>query len=224
VARLISVSAGEPKTITWMGRTEMTGIWKTPLGGRVAVRGVNVAGDGQADPRAHGGPHKAVYAYAREDQQWWETALGRPMEPGIFGENLTVTGVDVTGAVIGERWAIGTVLFEVAQPRIPCWKLGARMNDPEFPRRFSLAGRPGAYLRIVNEGELGTGDEVLIVHRPDHGVTTGDVARIYLRDGDGAEKMLRAPQLPPKWHEWARERLARDKIAKRAEVHRATQG
>lgn len=202
-----------------MGRTEMTGIWKTPLAGRVAVRGVNVAGDGQADHRAHGGPHKAVYAYAREDQVWWETALGRPMEPGIFGENLTLTGVDVTRAVIGERWAIGTVLFEVAQPRMPCWKLGARMNDPEFPRRFSLAGRPGAYLRIINEGELGAGDEVHIVHRPEHGVTTGDVARIYLRDGDGADQMLRAPQLPAKWHDWAR-----DKIAKRAEVHRATQG
>jgi len=210
----MSVNAGEPRTITWLGRTEMTGIWKTPVTGRVGVRGVNVDGDGQADRRAHGGPHKAVYAYAREDQHWWEAELGRPLEPGVFGENLTLTGVDVTGATIGERWAIGTVLFEVAQPRMPCWKLGARMNDPEFPRRFSLAGRPGAYLRIIDEGELGAGDEVHIVSRPDHGVTTGDVARIYLREGAGAERMLRAPQLPAKWHEWARDHIARAKFAR----------
>lgn len=211
--RLLSINVGIPRTITWMGRTDVTAIWKTPVAGRIPVRGGNVAGDGQADRRAHGGPDKAVYAYAREDQEWWEATLGRPVEPGAFGENLTLAGVDVTGAVIGERWEIGTVLFEVAQPRIPCWKLGARMNDPEFPRRFSLAGRPGAYLRIMGEGELGADDAVRVVHRPGHGVTTGTVARIYLREGADADRLLRAPQLPPKWHQWAREKLARQKLA-----------
>lgn len=206
--RLLSINVGIPRTITWMGRTDATAIWKTPVNGRIPVRGVNVAGDGQADRRAHGGPDKAVYAYAREDQEWWEATLGRSVEPGAFGENLTLAGVDVTGAVIGERWEIGSVLFEVAQPRIPCWKLGARMNDPEFPRRFSLAGRPGAYLRIIGEGELGADDEVRVVHRPGHGVTTGTVARIYLREGADADRLLRAPQLPPKWHQWARQKLA----------------
>ena len=208
VAHVVSVNVGIPRTVTWMGRTDPTAIWKTPVSGRILVRGVNVAGDGQADRRAHGGPDKAVYAYAREDQEWWEATLGRPVEPGAFGENLTLAGVDVTDAVIGERWEIGTVLFEVAQPRIPCWKLGARMNDPEFPRRFSLAGRPGAYLRIISEGELGAGDEVRLVQRPDHGVTTGAVARIHLRDGTDADHLLRAPQLPSKWHEWARQKRA----------------
>jgi len=208
MAHVVSVNVGVPRTITWMGRTAPTAIWKAPVTERISVRGVNVLGDDQADRRAHGGPDKAVYAYAREDQHWWEESLGRPVEPGAFGENLTLTGVDVTGAVIGEHWEIGTVLFEVAQPRIPCWKLGARMNDPEFPRRFSLAGRPGAYLRIIGEGELGADDEVRVIHRPDHGVTTGDVARIYLREGVDAEHLLRALQLPSKWHQWAREKIA----------------
>ena len=213
MAHVVSVNVGIPRTITWMGRTDATAIWKTPVTGRIPVRGVNVAGDGQADLRAHGGPDKAVYAYAREDQEWWHATLGRPVEPGAFGENLTLAGVDVTGAVIGERWEIGTVLFEVAQPRIPCWKLGARMNDPEFPLRFSLAGRPGAYLRIIGEGQLGADDEVHVIHRPDHGVATGTVARIYLREGADADHLLRAPQLPLKWHQWAREKLARQKLA-----------
>ena len=110
-AYVVSVNVGIPRTVIWMGRTETTAIWKTPLAGRVPVRGVNVDGDGQADHRAHGGPDKAVYAYAREDQEWWEAALRRAVEPGAFGENLTLAGVDVTGAVIGARWEIGTVLF-----------------------------------------------------------------------------------------------------------------
>lgn len=205
--RLLSINVGIPRTITWMGRTDATAIWKTPVPGRVAVRGVNVDGDGQADRRAHGGQDKAVYAYAREDQGWWEATLGRPVEPGAFGENLTLTGVEVTSAVIGECWEIGTVRFEVAQPRIPCWKLGARMNDPEFPRRFSLAGRPGAYLRIIREGDVGAGDEVRIVDRPDHGVTIGVAAHIRTNAGADAARLLRAPQLPSKWHDWARQIL-----------------
>ena len=125
------------------------------------------------------GPDKAVYAYAREDTVWWERELGRELEHGNFGENLTVSGVDVTGAVVGERWEIGTAVLEVAQPRIPCWKLGARMEDASFPVHFAAAGRPGAYLRIVEEGEIGAGDEVRVGEKPEHGLTVGDVARIY---------------------------------------------
>ena len=157
--KLLSVNVGSPREIEWLGRREATSIWKSPVEGRVPVRGVNVAGDDQADREFHGGPDKAVYAYAREDTVWWERELGRELEHGNFGENLTVSGVDVTGAVVGERWEIGTVVLEVAQPRIPCWKLGARMEDASFPVHFAAAGRPGAYLRIVEEGEIGAGDE-----------------------------------------------------------------
>src|SRR5690242_9734402 len=126
--RVLSVNVGRPRTITWLGQTATTAIWKEPLAGRVAVRGVNLAGDTQADRQVHGGPDKAVYVYAAEDTGWWEGELGLPLVPGNFGENLTLAGVDVTGAVVGETWAIGTAVLQVAQPRIPCWKLGARLG------------------------------------------------------------------------------------------------
>jgi MOSC domain-containing protein YiiM len=132
-----------------------TAIWKSPVPGRVGVRGVNVEGDEQADRRVHGGEFKAVYAYAVEEIRRWESELGRAIGPGGFGENFTTSGVDVSGARAGERWAIGSALFEVVQPRVPCFKLNLRMGDSRFGKRFTAAGRPGAYLRIVEEGEVG---------------------------------------------------------------------
>jgi MOSC domain-containing protein YiiM len=204
--RILSVNVGMPREIEWLGRIEKTAIWKTPVGSRVAVRGVNVAGDDQANREFHGGPHKAVYAYAREDAEWWEKELGRPLELGVFGENLTVEGLDVTGAVVGERWFAGTALFEVAQPRIPCWKLGARMNDPSYPVHFAAAGRPGAYLRIVEEGEIGAGDEVSVRERPEHGLTVGEIARIFHQERARANTLLSAPEIAPEWREWALKR------------------
>jgi MOSC domain-containing protein YiiM len=141
--KLLSVNVGSPREIEWLGRREATSIWKSPADGRVAVRGVNVAGDDQADREFHGGPDKAVYAYAREDTVWWERELGRELENGNFGENLTVSGVDVTGAVVGERWEIGTVVLEVAQPRIPCWKLGRANGGRLVPRPLRGRGPAG---------------------------------------------------------------------------------
>jgi len=201
--KLLSVNVGSPREIEWLGRREATSIWKSPADGRVAVRGVNVAGDDQADREFHGGPDKAVYAYAREDAVWWERELGRQLEHGVFGENLTVSGVDVSGAVVGERWEIGSAVVEVAQPRIPCWKLGARMEDASFPVHFAAAGRPGAYLRIVEEGEIGADDDVRVAGRPEHGVTVGDVARIYHQERGRASTLLDVPELCSDWHDWA---------------------
>jgi MOSC domain-containing protein YiiM len=200
---LLSVNVGSPREIEWLGRREATSIWKSPADGRVLVRGVNVAGDDQADREFHGGPDKAVYAYAREDTAWWEREIGRELVHGNFGENLTVSGVDVTGAVVGERWEIGSTVLEVAQPRIPCWKLGARMEDASFPVHFAAAGRPGAYLRIVEEGEIGAGDEVRVGEKPAHGLTVGDVARIYHQERARASTLLGAPELCSDWHDWA---------------------
>jgi MOSC domain-containing protein YiiM len=205
---LVSVNVGTPREIEWLGRRETTSIWKSPVEGSVRVAGVNVAGDDQADRSVHGGPDKAVYAYAREDQEWWERELARPLGPGTFGENLTLRGVDVNGALLGERWRIGTVLLEACQPRIPCWKIGARMGDTGFPVRFAEAGRPGAYLRIVEEGELSAGDPVEIVHRPAHGVTIGDVERIYHVDRVRVGVLLDVAELADGWRRWARKRLA----------------
>jgi MOSC domain-containing protein YiiM len=205
--RVVSVNVGTPRRIDWLGRVEMTAIWKAPVDGRVRLRGVNLAGDDQADREVHGGADKAVYAYARADAEWWQRQLGRELTHGNFGENLTVEGIDVTGAVVGERWEIGTAVLEVAQPRIPCWKLGARMEDPAFPVHFAAAGRPGAYLRIVQEGELGAGDDIhLLEPRPEHGLTVGDVARIYHQERGRHSALLGAPELAREWREWALKR------------------
>jgi MOSC domain-containing protein YiiM len=171
--------------------------------GRVAARGVNLEGDDQADRESHGGPDKAVYVYAMEDTRWWSEEIGRSLEYGEFGENLTTEGIDVTNALVGERWEIGSTVLEVSEPRVPCWRLAVRMEDNGFPRRFTKAGRPGAYLRIAVEGTLGKGDEIRIVERPHHDLTIGDVFRIYTRDREEAERLLTVPQLSPSWGRWA---------------------
>lgn len=209
--KVVSVNVGQVQTIDWLGQTITTGIWKFPVAGRVAARGCSLDGDAQADRRAHGGRDKAIYAYAHADIQWWVEQLGRPLEHGSFGENLTIEGVDVSHAVVGERWAIGSAVFEVSQPRIPCYKLGARLGDQNFPPRFAAAGLPGAYLRIVTEGEVEAGHAVRVVHRPAHGLTVADVSEIYHRAHDRAAEMLRAPELAAMWHQWA-EKLARTTV------------
>jgi len=165
---------------------------------------VNLAGDAQADRDAHGGPDKAVYAYALEEIRAWETELGRSLGPGALGENLTIRGLDVSGAVIGERWRIGTTLLEVVQPRLPCFKLGLRLEDPSFVRRFGRASRPGAYLRIVEEGDVGAGDRVEVdaATVPEHGVTVRMLSDAILLDPTLIPQVLEAPQLLPSLRGW----------------------
>jgi MOSC domain-containing protein YiiM len=175
--RVASVNVGRPREIVVDGKPVRTSIWKDAVAGRVAVRGVNVSGDDQSDRTVHGGDRKAVYAYAREDLDWWGERLGSALAPGTFGENLTTEGVDVTGARVGERWRIGTTLLEVTQPRLPCFKLEARMERPGFIAEFIDGGRPGAYLRIVEEGEVGAGDAVRVVTRPEDAPSMGEVMR-----------------------------------------------
>jgi len=169
--RVISVNVGVIREVHWRGRLVTTGIWKYPVEGRVAVRGVNLEGDDQADRTVHGGPHKAVYAYAREDYDFWRDEEGLETSPGLFGENLTVEGLDLSEAVVGERWRVGSTLLEVAQPRLPCFKLGIRLGNPHFPKRFKVVSRMGAYLRIIEPGDVGAGDKVSVTHRPVHTVT-----------------------------------------------------
>ena len=208
-ARVVSVNVGAPRTLEHPGRVVTTAIWKHPVSGRVAVRGVNLAGDNQADRSVHGGADKAVYAYAREDYEWWAGELGsETLEAGTFGENLTVTGLDLGAAEVGERWRVGSALLEVSEPRFPCFKLGIRMNDPKFLKRFAAARRPGAYLRIVEEGELGAGDEIEVVERPGHRVTIGLFAEAYLGDRSRLVDLLAADALSAGWRAWIRERTA----------------
>jgi MOSC domain-containing protein YiiM len=208
--RILSVNVGRPRLVDTGRRAVSTAIWKSPVEGRVAVRGVNLDGDDQADRSVHGGPDKAVYAYAIEETRRWEEELGRELGPGAFGENLTTEGIDVSGALVGERWRVGTTLLEVVQPRLPCFKLGLRMGDPSFLKRFGHASRPGAYLRIVQEGELGAGDaiEVETAALPDHGVTVRLISDAILLDHRLAAQALAAPQLIPSLREWLTEAAA----------------
>ena len=173
--RIASVNVGAPRDISVGDTTVRTSIWKDPAAGRVAIRGVNLEGDDQSDRRVHGGELKAVYAYAREDLDWWGETLGQAIAPGTFGENLTTDGVDVSGARVGDRWRIGTAHLEVTQPRLPCFKLELRMDRPGFIAEFIDGGRPGAYLRIVEEGEVGAGDAVRIDVGPDDAPTMAQV-------------------------------------------------
>jgi len=209
MATVVSVNVGRPQQLSVRrGRPLMSAIGKAPVEGRVRVAGVNVEGDDQADRRVHGGPDKAVYAYAAEDTAYWEGELGRELGPGAFGENLTTEGLDVSGAVVGERWRIGDVELEVCQPRLPCAKLALRMEEPKMVKRFAQASRPGAYLRIVREGLLGAGDAIEVVSRPGHGVTVRDVSDAILLDEEMLERAASAPELPADLAEWMRERAA----------------
>jgi MOSC domain-containing protein YiiM len=196
VGSLVSVNVGKPRQIsTRRGHAMLSAIVKEPVLGRVRVEGVNLAGDDQADRSVHGGPDKAVYAYAREDIDWWEEISGAELPSGVFGENLTTLGVDVSGSIIGERWALGSVVLEVCQPRLPCSKLGIRFGDLRMVKAFAKASRPGAYMRIVREGDLGVGDDVTVVSRPDHGITLAMTADAVLKDPALVPKVLLAPEL-----------------------------
>ena len=159
--QLISVNVSPVRSIRISGEDVPTGIFKQPVEGRVAVGRMGLEGDVQANRKVHGGPEQAVYAYAIEDMEWWERELGRELGPGFFGENLTLRGVDVSGARPGERWRVGQTLLEVTKPRQPCRKLATKAgDDPGFIKRFAKAGRPGMYLRVVEEGTLEAGDGV----------------------------------------------------------------
>ncbi len=204
MSRIASVNVGELRTVEFRGRIVSTGIYKFPVEGAVRVEGVNVGDDDQADRRVHGGVDKAVYAYAWEDYEWWSGQLGRTLPPGTFGDNLTTQGIDVGGAVVGQHWRIGDVVLEVSEPRVPCYKLGIRMEDPKFPQVFSAAHRPGAYLRIVEEGSIAAGDRIEIGTPPGHGLTVGDIARIYDRDQHESGRLLEAAELSDPWRRWAR--------------------
>ena len=201
--RVVSVNVGRPQPLATGKRVVQSAIGKTPVDGPVAVRGVNVEGDDQADRSVHGGPDQAVYAYASEDIAYWSDVTGRDLGPGAFGENLTTAGIDVSGARIGERWRIGTVELRVTGPRIPCFKLEARIGVPGFQKAFLHAGRPGAYFAITQEGELQAGDEVELLHRPDHDVSPRlTVETMWLDRSRLAEVAPAVPDMLPKLAEW----------------------
>ncbi len=209
-AMVTSVNVGVPRTVTWAGRAVTSAIWKAPVTTRVVVEGVNLHGDDQADRRVHGGPDKAVYSYAAEDYEWWSDELGREIEPASFGENLTTRGIDLGACVIGQRWSVGTAVLEVAQPREPCFKLGMRMGDADFVDRFDEAGRFGAYLRIVESGDVGAGDDIVEGAAPEHGLTIAELGSVQ-RGASLAtlQRLASIAAVPEGWREWARRQIAR---------------
>jgi len=192
-----------------------TGIDKHPADGPVPVRapgskadglGSGLVGDHIGDRSNHGGDDQAVYAYAREDLDDWEVVLGRSLSPGSFGENLTTLGLDVTSALIGERWSIGDdVELQITDPRIPCSTFRGWIGTPGWLRTFTAAAKPGAYLRILAPGSIAAGDTITVTHRPAHGVTIGLVFRALTREPELLPEILAAADLPAETAEMARE-------------------
>ena len=213
--RLLAVNVVHALIPDVLGSEDRTAIDKRPVDGRVtvAVPGeaeVGLTGDQIYDRDHHGGPDQAIYAYAAEDRAWWAAELGREIAAGAFGENVTTEGLDVTGAVIGERWQVGDegVLLEVTAPRIPCRTFQGFMDEPQWVKRFTAHGAPGAYLRILSPGTVGAGDRIEVVARPEHGVTIGDVFVIRRAPADGLLRMLEMPGLHDDLAEAARRDLA----------------
>jgi MOSC domain-containing protein YiiM len=212
--KLLSVNIGQPRPSPKTD-VKVTGIDKRPVDGPVMVtpapaKGtgiVGLAGDRVYDVRHHGGPDQAVYAYAREDLDLWAAELGRPLPSGVFGENLTTGGVDVNGALIGERWRVGPeVILEVSCPRIPCRTFAGWLAEAGWIKRFTQAARSGAYLRVIQPGEIRTGDPVTIVHRPGHDVSIEMVFRAVTLEPELLPRLLAADALPGDLRELARKR------------------
>lgn len=184
--RLRSVHVGRPKPRDWAG-IGRTAIEKHPVDGFIRAARLGLEGDQVADTQHHGGVDQAVYVFAREDLDLWSKALGEPIRDGLFGENLTTEGYDVNDAEIGERWRIGSAEFEVASVRIPCndfkgWLGELGFDNSGWVKRFTAEGRPGPYLRVVEEGELRAGDPIAVVHRPGHGITVSHMFRALTTD------------------------------------------
>jgi MOSC domain-containing protein YiiM len=216
--KVLSVNVAVPRPNPAKG-LKMTGIDKQPVSYPVSVRppgpktvGLHsgVVGDLIGDVQSHGGDDQAVYAYAREDLDWWSADLGRPLPSGFFGENLTTVGVDVNGALIGEIWKVGDeVELQPTFGRIPCATFQARMEEPRWTRRFAQANRTGAYLRIVTPGTFQVGDPISIVHRPARSVSIAEAFRIWMFDHSAFPRLLEAEGLPEELRAEVEERLAR---------------
>jgi ferredoxin-NADP reductase/MOSC domain-containing protein YiiM len=203
MARLLSINVGLPRDVAWKGETVHTAIWKQPAQGRIAVRRLNVEGDGQGDLAGHGGEHRAVMVYQMDAYRYWEAHLGRnDFSFGQFGENFTVAGLPDDEVCVGDRYRIGSALFEVTQPRVTCYRVGIRMAEPAMPALLVSHHRPGFYFRVLEEGEIGAGDEITKVADGPERITVANIdALLYLPNParEQLESSLRVPALSPGW-------------------------
>ncbi|HYG79284.1 MAG TPA: MOSC domain-containing protein [Pyrinomonadaceae bacterium] len=211
--KILSLNVGRPRLAVWNGQTVSTGIYKSPVGGRVVLRTLNLDGDRQADLSVHGGPEKAVYAYPSEHYDYWRDELpGTELPWGMFGENFTTEGLDESSVNVGDRFRLGSAEVTVTQPRMPCYKLGIKFGRADIIKRFLASGRTGFYFSVQREGEVGAGDEIELIGREGNGVTIADILRLYVSDKDDVETLRRAAAvgaLPESWREYFRQRLAK---------------
>ena len=203
--RLLSVNVGLPRDVEWQGRTIHTGIWKEPVEGRQMVRRLNIDGDGQGDLAGHGGEHRAVFVYQIESYRYWEEQLGRhDFTYGQFGENFTVEGLPDDEVCIGDRYRIGDAVFEVTQPRVTCYRVGVRMDEPQMPSLLVSHRRPGFYLRVLQEGEVQAGDEITKLTTGPEAMTVAEMdGLLYLprHPRRSLARALRIPALSDGWRE-----------------------
>jgi len=202
-ARVISLNRGLICDLLIGGRPGQTAIDKRPVTGSVAIGRLGLDGDECADKHHHGGLEQALYAYAREDLDWWTEQLGRELPNGTFGENLTTAGIDISAALIGETWQVGTVQVQVTAPRIPCVTFKSWLGEPHWVKRFAAAGRPGAYLRVLTPGAVQAGDELTVIGTPSQTVTVAESMRAFYGDRDIMDRLLTVDGRGSKWDEIA---------------------
>jgi ferredoxin-NADP reductase/MOSC domain-containing protein YiiM len=204
MGRLLSVNVGLPRDVAWQGKTVHTAIWKAPVEGPRMVRRLNVEGDGQGDLNGHGGERRAVFVYQMDSYRYWQNQLGRSnFVYGQFGENFTVDGLPDTEVCIGDRYRIGSALFEVTQPRVTCYRLGIRLNEPEMAALVVKHGRPGFYFRVLDEGKVAAGDEITQVASGPERMSVFEINSLLYMPGhprDQLERALRIPALSAGWH------------------------
>src|SRR5271156_3701269 len=193
MAQLLSVNVGRPHEITWRGKTVYTSVWKAPVQGRRLVRQLNIDGDAQGDLHGHGGEHRAVFVYQMDSYHYWERELKRSdFTLGQFGENFTVEGLADNEVCVGDRYRIGTALFEVTQPRVTCYRVGIRMNDPRIPALLVSHRRPGFYFRVLQEGEVQAGDQIVKLAPGPERMTVAEVSALLYLPGHPRQQLLRA--------------------------------
>lgn len=214
--KIISLNVGRPRLVVWDGQPVSTGIYKSPVEGRVMLRALNLDGDRQADLTVHGGPYKAAYAYPSEHYGYWRGELPDMELPwGMFGENFTTEGLDESGVNIGDRFRVGEAEVLVTQPRMPCYKLGIKFGRKDILKRFLASGRTGFYFSVEREGEVAAGDKVELLARDKNNVTVADITRLYSRDREDFDTMRRAVEveaLPEAWRQHFRQQLSKSNV------------
>jgi MOSC domain-containing protein YiiM len=207
-ARVISLNRGHEADLLIGGRPGRTAIDKRPAAGPVTIGPLGLDGDEYADKQHHGGVEQAVYAYAREDLDWWTEQLGRELRNGIFGENVTTAGIDISAALIGETWRMGAAVVQITAPRIPCVTFKSWLDEPHWVKRFAAAGRPGAYLRVLTPGVVQAGDELTVMSTPSQEVTIAESMRAFYGDHDIMARLLAVEGHGSKWDEIAADVLS----------------